>query len=222
MVDSLPLFPLGTVLFPGMLLPLHIFEARYRTLMLDRQGSDPVFGVVLTRLGREVADTPVVHGVGTAATLVAAERYPDGRYDIVVRGGRRFRLLTGTWEAGYLVAEVEWLDEPTGASAESTDLADLAAVVADHFERFLAAVEATAAVELAREELPETPGELAYALCARLPLDTWERQALLEAASDRDRLDRLQAILRRERTLLLTTGAGGATVAHPGAQFLSN
>jgi len=55
-----------------MLLPLHIFEERYRELMRDRQGSDPIFGVVLTRQGREVADTPEINGIGTAATLVAA------------------------------------------------------------------------------------------------------------------------------------------------------
>jgi Lon protease-like protein len=91
--EPLPLFPLGTVLFPGMLLPLHVFEERYRTLMRDQQGRDPIFGVVLTSQGREVADTPEIHRVGTAASLVAAGRYPDGRYDLVVRGGRGFGCL---------------------------------------------------------------------------------------------------------------------------------
>ena len=100
LAERLPLFPLGTVLFPGMLLPLHLFEERYRCLMRDRQGADPIFGVVLTRHGREVGDRPEIHAVGTAASLLGAGRYPDGRYDVVVRGTRRFRVEAGDWERG--------------------------------------------------------------------------------------------------------------------------
>ena len=221
-IEALPLFPLGTVLFPGMLLPLHIFEERYRALMRDRQGTDPIFGVVLTRHGREVGDTPDIHAVGTAGTLVGAGRYPDGRYDIVVQGGRRFRVRSGDWSRGYLVAEVDWLGEPPGASPETTELATLAAEAGRLFDRFLDALERVAGVELPREELPADPNELAYLLSARMPLDTWERQGLLEASSDRDRLAEVATILRRERELLVTTGAGGATVAHPGAHLTVN
>ena len=222
MAEPLPLFPLGTVLFPGMLLPLHVFEERYRAMMRDRQESDPIFGVVLTRQGREVADTPEIYRIGTAATLVAAGRYPDGRYDLVVRGGGRFRVLAEDWGASYLVAEVEWLGEPAGASPESDELAGLLSEVTRLFERFLDAFELATSTDLPREDLPTGPNDLAYALCARLPLDTWERQRLLEATSDRDRLVDLATILRRERDLLVTTGVGGATVAHPGAHFTAN
>ena len=109
MPERIPLFPLGVVLFPGMLLPLHLFEERYRRLMQVRRGNDPIFGVVLTRQGREVGDQPEVHEVGTAATLLGAGRYPDGRYDIVVRGGRRFRVEEGDWASSYLTASVSWL-----------------------------------------------------------------------------------------------------------------
>jgi len=218
----MPLFPLGTVLFPDMLLPLHVFEERYRKLMRDRQGADPIFGVVLTRHGREVGDRPEIHRVGTAATLVGAGRYPDGRYDIVVQGGRRFRVRAEEWSAGYLIADVEWLGEPAGASPESDELGTLAAEVGRLFDRFLDALERVTSVDLPREALPVEPRDLAYSLCARLPLDTWERQRLLEAASDRDRLADLAAILRRERELLVTTGAGGATVSHPGAHLTAN
>ena len=220
--EPLPLFPLGTVLFPGMLLPLHVFEERYRTLMRDQQGRDPIFGVVLTSQGREVADKPEIHRVGTAASLVAAGRYPDGRYDLVVRGGRRFRVLTQDWGGNYLVAEIEWLGEPLGASLESDELTVLATQVDRHFERFLEAFELATSMNVPRERLPDSPNDLAYALCARLPLDTRERQGLLEAASDRDRLTGLAEILRRERDLLLTTGVGGAAVANPGAHFSAN
>ena len=83
--ERIPIFPLGVVLFPGMLLPLHLFEERYRKLTAERQGSEPIFGVVLTRQGREVRDRPDIHEVGTVATLVAAGRYPVARFAVVVR-----------------------------------------------------------------------------------------------------------------------------------------
>lgn len=224
MADALPLFPLGSVLFPGMLLPLHIFEKRYRRLMRDREGNDPMYGVVLTRHGREVADRPDIHDIGCAATLVAAGRYSDGCYDTVVRGGRRFRVHpgSGSWDKGYLVAAVDWVDDAPENAAEADELLDLGGQVGNLFERFLVAFEQATAAELPREALPGDPIELGWAVCARLPLDTWERQRLLEHASARGLLLDLAAILRRERDLLLTTGVGGAAIAHPGAHFSAN
>lgn len=220
--DRLPLFPLGTVLYPGMLLPLHLFEERYRRLMRDRRGADPIFGVVLTRQGREVGDRPEIHAVGTAASLLGAGRYPDGRYDVVLQGTRRFRVEGGDWESGYLTGTVSWLDDPLGPLPDDPDQADLTTQVVRAYERFLAAVERIAGADVPREDLASDPRELAYAVCARLPIDTWERQRLLEEATTRGRLARLLAILRRERDLLRETGAGGAVVEHPGRRFSAN
>jgi len=215
---SLPLFPLGTVLFPGMLLPLHIFEERYRRLIGTRYGEEPIFGVVLTKQGREVADEPAIHEIGTAAELVGAGRYPDGRYDLIVRGSRRFRVHGQNWSTGYLTADVEWLEEPPGAPG-SPSLAHQAGLA---FEQFLTAFERATGADISRQDLPVDPTELAYALCARIPLDTWERQRLLEQPTTTDRLIHLLAIVRRERDLLLATGAGGATVDRPGLRFTAN
>ncbi len=220
--DRLPLFPLGTVLFPGMLLPLHLFEERYRRLMHDRQGTDPIFGVVLTSQGREVGDRPEIHAVGTAASLLGAGRYADGRYDVVVRGTRRFRVEGGDWERGYLTGTIAWLDDPIGSARNGPDLANLAEHVVRAYEQFLAAVERAAGAEVPRQKLADDPRDLAYAICARLPLNTWERQRLLEEATTRGRLARLLVLLRRERDLLQETGAGGAVVEHPGTRFSPN
>ena len=99
-----------------MALPLHIFEQRYRTMITRRMNEDPMFGVVLTRSGREVGDQPEVHDVGTAASLLEAIRYDDGRYDIAVRGGRRFNVIGGNWDEGYLTATVEWFPDPDPGS----------------------------------------------------------------------------------------------------------
>lgn len=215
--ERLPLFPLGTVLFPGMLLPLHLFEERYRRLMADRRDADPIFGVVLTRQGHEVGARPEIHEIGTAASLIGAGRYPDGRLDVVVRGARRFRVGGADWDRGYLTAEVAWLDE-----AEAADDARLVGQVRRAYEQFLTAFESATGVEVRRDELADDPSGLAYAICARLPLNTWERQRLLEAASTADRLRDLLAILRRERALLVETGAGGAAIERPGVGFSAN
>lgn len=222
MSERLPLFPLGTVLFPGMLLPLHLFEERYRRLMREREGQTPLFGVVLTRQGREVADEPAIHPVGTAAELVGAGRYPDGRYDVVVRGGRRFRVEGEDWATGYLTADVTWMEEESVGGEEGERLAALGSQVERAYETFLAAFERANRLELRREELPAEPAALAFAVCVRLPLDTWERQRLLEQPTTGDLLAGLLAVLRRERGLLLETGAGGVTVERAGQRFTAN
>jgi uncharacterized protein len=219
--ENLPLFPLGTVLFPGMVLPLHLFEERYRRLMTERRHEDPVFGVELTRRGREVADEPEVHDIGVAASLIGAGEYEDGRWDVIVRGGRRFRIVAGDWSAGYLTGSVEWLEEPPGVP-ESAALDPLAEQASLLFDRFLRALERTVGEELPRKDLPTRPAERAWALCSRLPVETWERQRLLEISSTAERLEELVATLRREHDLLVNTGIGGSAPHHPGSGFSVN
>ena len=134
MAEPLPLFPLGhTVLFPGVVLPLHVFEERYRelvrTLVELPEGARRRFGVVAIRQGWEVGEDAVsaLHDVGCAAELRRVSRYPDGRYDIVTVGTDRFRLRSVDRESRpYLVGRVEWLPaeplpgppEPPAGSAE--------------------------------------------------------------------------------------------------------
>jgi Lon protease-like protein len=133
---ELPLFPLNTVLLPGVALPLHIFEERYR-LMIGRclERREP-FGVVLIRQGQETGSGEIrLADVGTVARIRQASRYADGRMDLVTVGIRRFRI--DTLHAGrepYLLGEVTVLDEPFG-SAE--DLAQLSQRVGRNFLRYL-------------------------------------------------------------------------------------
>ncbi len=108
MPQSIPLFPLHTVLFPGAVLPLHIFEQRYRRLV--REARD--FGIVLIQEGREVGSVPQVHEVGTLATLEQVDALPDGRFNVVVKGLQRFRLVSVGEPAPYLVGEAELLEDP--------------------------------------------------------------------------------------------------------------
>jgi len=129
--DLIPLFPLGSPLFPGIVLPLHVFEPRYRALVRDLQalpeGSGRrFFGVVAIRQGWEVervAPAEALYDVGCTAVLQAVRAQPDGGFRIVTVGGDRFRLLDVVVgeDPPYLRAEVEWLGEEEAAEEAAGD-----------------------------------------------------------------------------------------------------
>jgi uncharacterized protein len=169
--ESVPLFPLGhTVLFPGMVLPLHVFEERYRelirTLVARASGEPRRFGVVAIRQGWEVGADAVsaLHPVGCAAELRRVSRYQDGRFDIVAEGSDRFRLLAvHAGQRPYLVGDVEWLpaDPPTGPEATV-----LAGAVTALFEGYLADVATAQQAAVLPHDLPTDPTKLSYQVAA--------------------------------------------------------
>jgi uncharacterized protein len=219
--ERLPLFPLSGALFPGQALPLHIFEPRYRQLLADRESVDPTFGVVLTRSGREVGDQPDIHAVGTAASLTGQRRYDDGRSDIAVRGGRRFRVVSTEWSGPYLVGEVRWLPEPDG-DADGRPVGELAEDATGAMGRLLRLAADRSGVALPELGLPADPRELSYTLSWTLWVNSWERQGLLEVPDTATRLRALVAIIRRESRLLREAGATGVPIERPGQRFLPN
>jgi len=111
MARSLPMFPLGTVLMPNMVLPLHIFEPRYRTMFQDLMGGDREFGVVQIARGSETGGGDVRHDIGTVARVLQAEELPDGRWVAVTVGTRRIRVLEWYPDDPYPQALVEELAE---------------------------------------------------------------------------------------------------------------
>src|SRR5262249_6551588 len=119
MTESLPLFPLNTVLFPLMQLPLHIFEERYRLMIGRCLEENPPFGVALTGWGREAGAPAEPHPYGTSARIVDSHRYEDGRYRLLCRGDRRFRIESVTSTRPYIIGEVTFLDEETGEVPEA-------------------------------------------------------------------------------------------------------
>ena len=129
--ETLPLFPLGTVLMPGASLPLHIFEPRYRQLTVDLvTGAVPgkEFGVVAVREGWTPDDDGIdgLHTIGCTAELRDVRRLPDGRYDVVTRGARRFRLLDLDSESKqYLMGSVEFLPDVQTDAERGADAADM-------------------------------------------------------------------------------------------------
>ena len=110
-----PLFPLpNVVLFPRVFLPLHIFEPRYREMVRDALAADRIIGMVLLRSGGAAggADNPAVFPTGCAGRITHCEQLPDGRYNIVLRGVHKFRILEEDRTRSYRRASVETLDEP--------------------------------------------------------------------------------------------------------------
>lgn len=205
MADALPLFPLGhTVLFPGVALPLHVFEERYRelvrTLVELPEGAPRRFGVVAIRQGWEVGEDAAraLHDVGCAAELRRVSRYPDGRYDIVTVGTDRFRLESvDRTSRPYLVGAVDWLPpEPP------TDATGPAAAVGALYGDYLRAAAGLQARPAEPPELPADPGELSYAVAAGAVLTLEDRQALLAAETTRERLQAELALLKREITMV--------------------
>ncbi len=135
MVTELPLFPLHTVLSPGLALPLHVFEERYRLLTQRCLDEGTPFGVVLIRRGREVGEPAEVRDVGTMAHIRKASRHADGRYDLVVVGGERFRVeRVDSSRAPYAIGTVESIPEAVGDGSLAQRMAE---TVSQRFIRYL-------------------------------------------------------------------------------------
>lgn len=223
MTARLPLFPLGTVLFPGLVLPLHVFEPRYRDLVRDLlalpAGQAREFGVVAIQRGWEVgaeavagdatapatSATLTLHEVGCTAEIRQVTELPDGRFDLTTVGRRRFRITrVEPGVARYLVAEVEWLPEPRGQE-EAAD--QLAPRVLASFRRYLGLMRGprsagSPATDEVSEQLPEDPTVLSHLVAATAALTLEDRQRLLAARDTATRLRAELRLLARESALL--------------------
>ncbi|GAB4468653.1 MAG: LON peptidase substrate-binding domain-containing protein [Anaerolineae bacterium] len=198
-MKELPLFPLNTVLFPGMVLPLHIFEPRYR-LMINRciRYNQP-FGVVLIHHGVEVGGEAVPHPIGTSAYVTHVERLPDGRMDIHAVGYQRFKIHELRRDRPYLVGLVEDIPIESGETLETARLAkEIGAALRRYLETFTGAVGASFPLD----NLPSESVGLAYLTAIALPLPLEEKQHLLTIDDLVTLLRTEQVILRRERLLL--------------------
>ncbi len=183
-LDSLPLFPLGTVLFPGGLLPLRIFEPRYLDLVREcgRQGSG--FGVCLILQGSDVGAPAAPAALGCEARIVDFASTEDGLLGITVQGGRRFRVAqTRVRDNGLVVAEVEWQPEPEPELARIRPEHQLLATL---LERILERADAG----FERAGLQDAAW-VGWRLAEWLPLQMTDRQGLLQEADPHRRLQRL-------------------------------
>jgi Lon protease-like protein len=203
----LPLFPLGTVLFPGLVLPLHVFEDRYRALVRDLLAlpeEEQRFGVLCIREGREVGVDGVraLYEVGCAARLSQVQAYDDGRYDLVTVGGELFRLdelHEASDDRPYLTGEVSWLPDAPGDESES---AVLAPAVRQAFGGYVEALARASGSQVQAPELPRDAHVLGHLVGATMALDLADRQDLLEQPDGVARLRRGLSLLRREAGVL--------------------
>lgn len=200
MTEQLPIFPLSTVLYPGLVLPLHIFEGRYRQMVRDLEAlpeGQRQFGIVAVRHGRAVpegtVDRSTLYDVGCIAKVREIDRLDDGRYALVTVGGRRFRLgaLDGTRR--YLQAEVDLLGEPPG-----DEPAALVTMVAQLFAQYRLTLTGSAG-DL---EFVDDPELVSYVVAAAMVLELHDKQALLEAGDTAQRLTAEALLLRRETRVL--------------------
>jgi Lon protease-like protein len=181
-LNLIPLFPIDLVLLPGVPLPLHIFEPRYKEMIGECLEQKKVFGIVR-------ASSEGVAGIGcTAEILSVTKKYDDGRMDILTRGVSRFEVLEVNQERAFLQAEVLTIEDEPGAPAP--DLAEQAARLRDEVARLAGAEPLTAS------ENSVGPANLSFLLAGSLPLDLDFKQKLLSTSSEAERLQVFVAYLR--------------------------
>jgi Lon protease-like protein len=199
---AIPLFPLpDVVLFPNVFLPLHIFEPRYRTMVREALSGDRIIGMVLLKPGYQAdyEGRPPVYPIGTAGVITHSEQLPDGRFNIVIRGIEKFRIVEEEGGRPYRVGRIEGLQE-AGPGADRDAIR--------RQRRKLEAVLKTA-VDRAGSD-PQFPSamsdeDLVNALAQYLALEPIERQALLERDGVLARAEGLAELLEM-RTLAPPTG----------------
>ncbi|OPF73567.1 ATP-dependent protease [Streptomyces antioxidans] len=222
----LPLFPLNTVLFPGLVMPLNVFEQRYRSLMRDlsalAEDAPRRFGVIAIRDGHEVAPSAIglpdshalpdpgptagfgpdpaksFYSVGCVADAATIREQEDGTFEVLATGTTRFELVSVDSSGPYLTAEVKELEEEQGEGAGA-----LASGVVRAFrmyqKRLAGARERTLAAE---QDLPGEPSVLSYLVAAAAVLDTPAKQRLLQAPDTASRLADELKLLRAESAVI--------------------
>ncbi len=199
----LPLFPLNAVLFPGTTLPLHIFEPRYREMIGRCLEHEESFGICLILEGEEVGGPAIPHRIGTEAAVIACQRFPDGRYDIVVEGRRRFEVVDVDRTKAYLRAEVRFLEEPEGEEDQT-----LAEAVATMFEGVLRSLELSGQAIVDETWRNLDARSLSYKVASALPIEEDAKQEILETPDTAARLRRVAEALMTLRRMGAAAGAG--------------
>jgi uncharacterized protein len=217
--DRLPLFPLSSALFPGLVLPLNVFEERYRALVRDLlalpENAPRRFGVVAIRNGQEVAPTgqegratgaaaglgedpaQALFGYGCVADAAGIAERSEGGYELVATGVTRFRLVSVDASGAYLTAEVEEVPEVTGTGAGA-----LVPEVTRAFTAYQKRLAGARDRSLTAQEFPDDPGVLSYLVAAAVVAETPVKQRLLEAPDTATRLAAELRLLRRETAVI--------------------
>jgi len=172
-MSLLPLFPLDTVLLPGMSLPLHIFEQRYREMIADCLLNNKPFGVVRAR------ENSLAELGCTAEIVEVTKKYEDGRYDIVTVGKQRFEVIEVTRERSFLQGRVSFIEDDPDEEAPE---------LAEHRRQALEMFEAVAEILGNSDAIDAESPQLSFQIAGALPIDLDFKQALLDVRSEDERL----------------------------------
>ncbi|QIK66873.1 LON peptidase substrate-binding domain-containing protein [Nocardioides sp. HDW12B] len=201
MTEQLPIFPLGMVAFPGMTVPLHIFEERYRAMVRHLLTiDDPArrrFGIVAIREGYETGghEARSMYRIGCVVQLGTVSQYDDGRFDLAAVGQERMRVMGTDASGPFLVADVEVMPEETRPSVDTArEAAHALATFADYRDL----VSELRGDDVMTGSLPRDPELLSYVLASTCSLTLRERQQLLESPTTHERLGLLRRLMRRE------------------------
>ncbi|HIB11177.1 MAG TPA: hypothetical protein EYO17_04515 [Dehalococcoidia bacterium] len=191
-LTRLALFPLNLVLFPGMELPLHIFEERYKDMIGECLEQDVPFGVVLIKEGLEVGAPADPERIGTSTRILRSEILDQGRMNIVTKGERRFEIEEIIQRVPYVVGRVRFLVELEGEGC-----AELIPQINDEYVDLVKNLTALTGGYTSRVEIPEDPIELSYAIAGNLNLEPHLRQSLLVTETAATRLFDLIPLLKQ-------------------------
>ena len=189
---TIPMFPLSLVLFPGQILPLHIFETRYRTMVEEIIDADRKFGVVLIERGSEVGGGEIRKNVGTLAEIVDSEKSKDGRWLLITKGMKRIQISKWLEDSPYPKAEISFVDEEESIICDREEWLK----TVNHMRRVLAILaELGDDVSPFSIEISEDPLLGSYEMSSVLPVTPFDSQKLLEADSVKERCNLLKEFL---------------------------
>lgn len=229
MTFELPLFPLNVVLFPGMQLPLHIFEPRYRLMMRRCLEADRTFGVAMLVEGQEGQPGTVPADVGCSAEILEVAPFADGRMNIQSIGRRRFHVLSRREEDEYLIGTCEWLDDEASGPGTTEQAERLFPLLRRYLQDFTRNINMPH-FDTDNIDIPGDPYALSMWLAGLMPLPLDQKQILLEMNSTAERLDLEYSLLTRaeivQRAYLRrmesgTARAGSDEGTGPLSQFVS-
>jgi uncharacterized protein len=199
--QEIPLFPLNLVLFPGMLLPLHIFEPRYKAMLKFCLGEQIDFGVVLLKSGR--AEGPLLgdtYEVGTTAQIKQVDSVEGDRFNIVTTGGKRFRIVeTHPHRYAFLTATIEYFPIMEERAPEALTLAHK---IAPLISRYLELFKATRGERFKFGQMPTDPLTLAYLAGVILPVENDVKQEILSLPDAYSILNKEYHLLQHETLIL--------------------
>lgn len=221
---ELPIFPLNTVLFPGMPVRLHIFEQRYQVMLKNVLETNRTFGICLIKRGVEaLGPLPEPYPTGCTARIAEVEQGKDGTYDLTAVGDERFRILRMSAGQPYLTAFVEGaplqahhtLEVVRNARLLRARLLRYLALLARFADKDTADFEM--GIDLTGLQLPDDPMMLIHLAAALLQIPAIEKQPLLEADTASLLLNKVQCLLRRELAILPPMFAVGEEQARASA-----